>query len=147
MNRKKLIILIVSGVIFSLIVFISTILSLSNNNKESIFMDCKKKGDKAICTLKGNVSDYEVSAVSALIEVNNNSKLLKVNVDSSWEGDGEDGVLEVYTDTNKVDIFNIATFEVSLENNMENIISIVDIEFYDENYAAHKIESIFEEFN
>ena len=148
MNKKKLLIFIGGILLFSLLIIGGTVLFLDSNEvleKDNIILDCEKKGEKAFCSLKGNSYDNEVSAVSAMILVNSGDKLLNIDVDSSWEGDGEDGSIEVYTDTNKTGIFDIATFEVSLDADSDNIISVEDVEFYDREYFEYEVESVSEE--
>lgn len=67
------------------------------------------------CTIRGNINE-EVTTVHAKIELGSNLSLVGVTPDSSWEGDGEGGVLDLYTDVNKKGTFNIATFQVKAGN-------------------------------
>lgn len=87
----------------------------------SVSLSCDKAklnvGESTTCTIKGNITDGSVSAVSAKVELSENLSLVSIETDSSWQGDGEDGNIELYTDDNKNGEFNIGTFVVKAGNN------------------------------
>lgn len=145
MEKKKLIKYIIAIFIFVVIVTTITILVLSKDKKEALSISCDTKDKELICTLKGN-SSYEISALSALITVSGGT-LTSVNPDPVWEGDGENGKIDFYTDINKINKFNVATFNISLEENNTNKvkIDISNIEYFDKEYMEHSIEGITEE--
>ena len=114
--KKNKIILVVCLIIIAIISIIAGI-NLNSSNAKELNIKCDsntiKVGDSVTCTLKGNVSDYEVSAFESKIDITESDlKLEKVEVDSIWEGDGEEGNVVLYTDKNKSDKFNLLTFTV-----------------------------------
>lgn len=73
------------------------------------------KGETTTCTVKGNITEG-VSAVSAKVDLGENLTFISFTPDSSWQGDGEEGNIELYTDNNKSGIFNIGTITVKAGN-------------------------------
>lgn len=103
-----------------------------------------KKDEEVSCTLKGNVSDYDVSSLSSTIEKNNDYELIEVIPDSSWEGDGENGDIDLYTDNNKSDKFGIVTFKIKLLNDENDNIQINIIEniFFDQDFNRYDLSNV-----
>lgn len=103
-----------------------------------------KKDEEVSCTLKGNVSDYDVSSLSSTIEKNNDYELIEVIPDSSWEGDGKNGDIDLYTDNNKSDKFGIVTFKIKLLNDENDNIQINIIEniFFDQDFNRYDLSNV-----
>lgn len=115
----------------------------------STMMQCDKTsvvpGAVITCTLRGTASDGEVSAISAKIKTSGNLTLDTVAVDSAWQGNGDGGSIDLYTDSNKSNTFGIATFIVKVSNSvaggLAEKITIDAIKFYDGNYDEVVIEN------
>lgn len=128
--KKKMFLL---GVIGLLMPFSAD--ALSGN----VSLSCDKTklnvGESTTCSIKGNITE-EVSAVSAKIELGENLTLVSVTTDSSWQGDGEDGNIELYTDNNKTGEFNIGTFIVKAgtTTGVSSSISLKDVALSDASF-------------
>lgn len=153
MNKRKVLIGLLITVFIVCCIGLGWIMSIGKetenvSNDENIIITCKnddnKKADEYICNLKGKAENYEVSAISLVIEENSDYKLLEVIPNSSWEGEGELGDVDLYTDENKKDVFDVLRFKILLlNNNTDKInISIVDNSFFDDNFEEHKLEYV-----
>ena len=110
MNKKIIMTLGLVGVLIPL-----NTKALTGNVNLSCEATTLKPGESTNCTIKGNINE-EVSAVSIKLGVGDNLTLSNIKTDSSWQGDGEGGNIELYTDTNKTGNFPIATFTVKADS-------------------------------
>jgi ribosomal 50S subunit-recycling heat shock protein len=144
MNDKKKYIIIGTIIIVMLVVAIGILAnsSYATSGDGNIVVSCDKEeiysGDTVTCSIKGNVasSDY-VSCLSAQINLSSNLELVSFTPDSIWIGDGEDGDIQLYSDSNKTGEFNIGTIQVKSKTGLNDVtenITISDIYFYNENY-------------
>jgi len=160
--KKNKIIIIVLILVFMILCIIFGWLWSSNNSKnkmqninnktnitnEQITLTCNrtsiKLNSELICALEGNIKEYEVSAISATIAPSNNYKLISITPNSIWEGDGENGDIDLYTDENKSGNFKIANIAITLTNkNIDNLeIKIENISYFDQEFSEHKIDNI-----
>ena len=132
MNKK---ILMTVGLIGILIPFNTKALTGSVNL--SCTTTTLKPGESTNCTIKGNINE-EVSAVSIKLGVGDNLTLSNVKTDSSWQGDGEGGNIELYTDSNKKGEFPIATFTVksdSLKEGANTNITLSNVNLSDKDFT------------
>lgn len=88
-----------------------SIKALTGDVTVSCAKDKLLKGETTTCTVKGNITEG-VSAVSAKVDLGENLTFVSFTPDSSWQGDGEEGNIELYTDNNKSGNFNIGTITV-----------------------------------
>lgn len=155
MMKNKILIIVLVGVLLVSCIVLGGIIAFDNefkkqvnDNNSKLLLTCEsdeiRLNEDVKCTLKGNVNDYEVSAVSSIIEENSMFELINVIPHSSWEGDGEMGDVDLYTDVNKNNEFDILTFHIKLISDSIEVINIniVDNSFFDENYDEHKLENI-----
>ena len=105
---KKNIFLI--GVICSILIPIN-VSALTGSVSLSCDKTKLKPNEETTCSVKANTND-EVSAVGARIVLGSNLTLTSVTTDSAWQGDGNDGNIQLYIGENKKGNFNIATFKV-----------------------------------
>lgn len=84
-----------------------------------VTVTCEKnklsKGETTTCNIKANTTEG-VSSISAKTDLGDNLELISFVKDSSWEGDGENGNIELYTDNNKSGNFNIGTITIKAGN-------------------------------
>lgn len=110
--NKKIFMVASAIVLFLLPVHVSALTGSTN-------IKCQKTtlspNESTTCTITGT-SSSEVSAIEMELEVGANLKLTSINTDSSWQGDGEDGIIILYTDKNKTGTFDIGTFTVQAGN-------------------------------
>ena len=97
----------------------------------SVSITCDKESygmnDTATCSVKGT-SNEEVYSISSLFS-NSSYANIEFTPDSSWQGNGDEGNIQLYTDTGKKGTFNIGTLKVKLK----------DIKFGDTNGAEEDI--------
>lgn len=134
--KNKIIILIgIIGLIFPLKI---------NALTGSISLTCDKTkvspNSTINCTIKGNVNE-EVSSVHAEIELGSDLTLEKVETASIWEGNGEGGTYDLYTDENKTGSFDIGSFRVKVGNVTEGAntsISLKNLTLSDASFKEQK---------
>jgi len=143
-NKKQLLIGII---LFSLSIILITIISLKISSKgKQVILDCENKTkDEIECKLKGRGNKYDVSNVSMRIEVSKNAELKEVKIDSIWQGSGNDGIVELYTDVDKKGTFNIGTFKIKKKDNKKVKISLNRIIYFDENFEKHPVKDLIKE--
>ena len=96
-----------------------------------------KPNEETTCSVKANTND-EVSAVGARIVLGSNLTLTSVTTDSAWQGDGNDGNIQLYIGENKKGNFNIATFKVkagSVNTGADTSVSLNDVKLSDASFA------------
>ena len=81
--------------------------------------------ETATCKVTGQ-SDEEVYSILGMINEGSNLPDLNVNftADSSWQGNGDEGNIQLYTDNGKKGIFNIGTITIKPTNSNYDEISI-----------------------
>lgn len=106
--RKRIILI---GVILSVLLPIN-VKALSG----SINISCNDSnvivGNSTNCSITGN-SDSEVSALAMTLSSGGSVSISNIVTSSVWQGDGSDGDIQLYTDSNKTGNFSIATFTVT----------------------------------
>ena len=84
----------------------------------SVSITCDKESygmnDTATCSVKGT-SNEEVYSISASI-VDTSNATIEFTTDSAWQGNGDEGNIQLYTDTGKKGTFNIGTLKVKLKD-------------------------------
>lgn len=103
----------------------------------SVSITCDKESygmnDTATCSVKGT-SNEEVYSISASI-VDTSNATMEFITDSAWQGNGDEGNIQLYTDTGKKGTFNIGTLKVKLKDTSTSDTSlgleIKDVKFGD----------------
>ena len=108
-------------IIFTLIVIMPINLKALTG---SISIKCDKESysinDTATCKVTGT-SDEEVKSVAAKVSAEN----LNVSfvTDSIWQGTGEDGNIQLYSDKGQTGTFNIGTLKISAKDSSYGLVS------------------------
>lgn len=109
----------------------------------SVSLSCDKfvlsAGQTTTCSIKVSTSG-EVSATHVEVSLGNDLTLVSASKDSIWNGDGEGGVYDLYTDINKSGNFNIGTFVVKVNDGVTTGISQItlkNIALADENFKDY----------
>ena len=134
MSRKSLL-LILSLLLF----FPINVLALTG----SVSLTCDetnlKKDESTRCYIDANINE-EVSAIDIKLSADSGLKISDINVNSPWQGNGENNRLQLYTDNNQKGNFPIAAFIITAEStsgikhiNMTNIL-LSDKEFVSTNF-------------
>ncbi len=109
--------------------------ALSANATLSCDKSVLKVGDVVTCTFKGSGSAGGVTSLSANVKLSDNLSLATISTSNIWQGNGEGGKIMLYTDVAKDGSFDIATFKVNVNGNVDgSFIKVDDVIFYDENY-------------
>ena len=86
-------------------------------------------GEEITCDIKGIVADTStVSAIASRVELSNNLEFVsfvKAGDENYWQGDGTDGKIVLYTDSDKTGTFDIGILKIMVKedsvNTIENI--------------------------
>ena len=91
---------------------------------ESINIICPSKtnaGSTITCQVTGH-SDGKVSSLSARLTTSNQIESATFITDGIWQGNGNNGNIQLYTDVNKTGNFNIGTINIKISNNTYRIL-------------------------
>ena len=161
-NKYKENKLIIISAFFCVIIFLTFIIikgsyateeNISNINIDNnqVVLECDSieviPSGTISCQIKGKDFITPVSSFSADIVLDNNLSLLDVEVNSIWEGSGENGIIDLYTDENKTGDFEIATFTIKISDNnigFDSVILLKDIVYSDNNFDEYTVDNITE---
>ena len=114
---------------------------------KTISLECPTSvvaGEEFTCMLKGSSETGGVKDVDLKVEMPEGFTLKTLTIADGWEGSGEDGHIDIHSDTAKTEVYNIATIIVvassSIEDNTEKEIDVIDIELLDENDATKTLD-------
>ena len=116
--KKKIYYLILLSLI---IIPFTNVKALSANIK----VGCNKKeykiNEKATCKVIGT-SNEEIYSVSAKIkDFKSNKVIINFKTDKVWQGTGEDGNIQLYSDKGKKGTFNIGTLTIKPKNKISKL--------------------------
>lgn len=132
--RKKCIFI---GIIFGLLFPIS-VSALSGSASISCNSTSIEVGSSTSCTLYG-YSNEGVSAVAASLTVGGSISISNINTSSNWQGNGSDGNIQLYTDSNKSGSFGIVSFTVTGNSVGSGTINVGGIRFSDASFNENGI--------
>lgn len=118
--------------------------ALTGNVNLNCSSETIKPGEYTNCTISGN-TDEEISALAIKLTLGDNLALSEIETDSSWQGDGEEGDIQLFTDKNKKGDFPIATFKVKASSSAQptntNIV-LKEIKLTDSNFKETSLENV-----
>ena len=137
--KKKILILLVLYLILPISV---------NALAGEVYVKCKEDkittGEKIQCEVKGKrFSDY-ISSFHSQVVLPQDVKLEEVTVDESWEGSGENGIIDLYTADNKKGNFELISITISSTKeilDIESKITFTNTIVSDANFVEHELES------
>lgn len=132
--RKKCIFI---GIIFGLLFPIS-VSALSGSASISCNSTSFEVGSSTSCTLYG-YSNEGVSAVAASLTTGGSISVSNINTSSNWQGNGSDGNIQLYTDSNKSGSFGIVSFTVTGNSVGSGTINVGGIRFSDASFNENGI--------
>ncbi len=132
--RKKCIFI---GIIFGLLFPIS-VSALSGSASISCNSTLFEVGSSTSCTLYG-YSNEGVSAVAASLTAGGSISVSNINTSSNWQGNGSDGNIQLYTDSNKSGSFGIVSFTVTGNSVGSGTINVGGIRFSDASFNENDI--------
>lgn len=98
-------------------------------------------GSSTSCTLYG-YSNEGVSAVAASLTAGGSISISNINTSSNWEGNGSDGNIQLYTDSNMSGSFGIVSFTVTGNSVGSGTINVGGIKFSDASFNENDISGI-----
>lgn len=114
----------------------------------NIILDCPNKistGKTITCTISGNATDISISSLEGKIITSGNIEIQKFTTDKIWEGNGDNGSVDLYTEENKTSDFAIGTVTLKIidETNSEGgVITLNNFTFYDSEFQPITINNI-----
>lgn len=132
--RKKYIFI---GIIFGLLFPIS-VSALSGSASISCNSTSIEVGSSTSCTLYG-YSNEGVSAVAASLTAGGSISISSINTSSNWQGNGSDGNIQLYTDSNMSGSFGIVSFTVTGNSVGSGTINVGGIRFSDASFNENGI--------
>lgn len=132
--RKKYIFI---GIIFGLLFPIS-VSALSGSASISCNSTSIEVGSSTSCTLYG-YSNEGVSAVAASLTAGGSISISNINTSSNWQGNGSDGNIQLYTDSNMSGSFGIVSFTVTGNSVGSGTINVGGIRFSDASFNENGI--------
>lgn len=125
------------GIIFGLLFPIS-VSALSGSASISCNSTSIEVGSSTSCTLYG-YSNEGVSAVAASLTAGESISISNINTSSNWEGNGSDGNIQLYTDSNMSGSFGIVSFTVTGNSVGSGTINVGGIRFSDASFNENGI--------
>lgn len=110
----------------------------------TIVIDCPSKGNPGstvTCNLSG-VSDKYISSLSAKVSVSGDVEFVSFTTNSIWQGNGNNGTIDLYTDANKTGTFGIGTVTLKLKadgTGKTGTVMVSNVVYYDDNFKAIKV--------
>lgn len=117
----------------------------------SISLDCPNKvnsGQTFTCKVLGSISSGEVSSLSAKVSLSSNLELVSFTNDGDFQGNGDDGKIELYTDNNRSGNFGIGTIKIRVKDGVYDKyekIDVTSVKYYDESFKGFDISNTSKE--
>ena len=113
---------------------------------DSISVTCSstsiKVNESTNCTIKGTTSSA-VSSLSSKLSSSGNIKISNITTSSIWQGNGDGGSIDLYTDVNKTGTFAIGTFKVTATaTSGTGSVSLANTKFYDANFTEKSVANV-----
>ena len=130
-----------------IIILVLLIIPLNKAAASSINISCPDKttqNQTLECKITGTTNKY-ISAISGKITKTENIEIINFTKDTIWQGEGDAKSFDLYTDTNKINTFNIGILRIKIKNNITpkiETISINNIYYYDENFKEIVINNV-----
>lgn len=139
----------------ALILILGFVLVMSKNSyavtesSGSISLTCNNTsltaGSTTTCSITGTISGDTVTSLSAMINVSSNLELVSVSTSSIWQGNGDGGNIQLYTDVGKENTFEIGNFVIKAKSGVQSStesVSIDDVKFYKSDYSELLVNSV-----
>ena len=126
--------------ILGLILLPLNVFALTGSTSITCAKNTLEIGGTTTCTISGTAS-AGVSVVSAKLSSSGGISISEITSASIWQGDGEGGNFELYTDENKTGTFQIGSFKVTANSAGTGTITFGSVEFGDADFNANTISS------
>lgn len=95
-------------------------------------------------------SDIEISAVRTKLSVSNNLEFIEFKTDSSWQGNGDNGDIALYTYPNQIGQIKLGIISIKIKNNTNNQTGTMyfnDVYFYKADFSGLSGNSLSKTIN
>ena len=119
-------------ILFTLIIFLVPFIVKAN----SVYLQCDNNtvsGGILNCSVKGETTST-IIGVTIKVRTGSNITFKSFTAASIWQGDGDDGKIDLYTANDIINNFNIGTISLnvnSLQNGADSFIALEQVTFYD----------------
>lgn len=99
------------------------------------------------CSISGKKINTPISSFHGKIILGDGLTLVSVTKDSSWEGSGDGGIIDLYTDVNKRGNVNFVSFIVKGNKKLSNkvIIKVEEMVVSNDDFVEHKLDVVSKE--
>ena len=139
MKKKFLVVLLLAMFIFPINV---------NAFSGKVILTCDdeviKANDTLNCLISGNSFSAPISSFHGKILLGDGLSLVNFTKDSSWEGSGNGGIIDLYTGVNKTGKINFGSFVVKSDKNINGSVNIKieDINVSDDNFKVYNLSVV-----
>lgn len=94
---------------------------------DNIYMTCDQDNvtkNNLSCSIKGNTTK-EIIAISLKVQTGNNLSFSKFIPSTVWQGDGEEGNVDLYTANDILGKYDIGTLNINVESSYQGILRCI----------------------
>ena len=145
MVKNKIMLVIREFTFIKLLTFILLLLPMEVL-ADNIYMTCNQDvitKDSVSCSIKGNTTTTTI-AVSLKVQTGSNITFKSFTPSSVWQGDGEDGNVDLYTANDILGKYDIGTLNLNVESSYQGLdtsITLYSVSVYDRDGKETKLDN------
>ena len=145
MVKNKIMLVIREFTFIKLLIFILLLLPMEVL-ADNIYMTCNQDvitKDSVSCSIKGNTTTTTI-AVSLKVQTGSNITFKSFTPSSVWQGDGEDGNVDLYTANDILGKYDIGTLNLNVESlyqGLDTSITLYSVSVYDRDGKETKLDN------
>lgn len=145
MVKNKIMLVIREFTFIKLLIFILLLLPMEVL-ADNIYMTCNQDvitKDSVSCSIKGNTTTTTI-AVSLKVKTGSNITFKSFTPSSVWQGDGEDGNVDLYTANDILGKYDIGTLNLNVESlyqGLDTSITLYSVSVYDRDGKETKLDN------
>lgn len=145
MVKNKIMLVIKNFSFIKLLIFILLLLPMEVL-ADNIYMTCNQDvitKDSVSCSIKGNTTTTTI-AVSLKVKTGSNITFKSFTPSSVWQGDGEDGNVDLYTANDILGKYDIGTLNLNVESlyqGLDTSITLYSVSVYDRDGKETKLDN------
>lgn len=134
--------------LFLMLVFIISPIKEVYAGSGSLSLSCPDKistGKELTCTISGVANDTSISSLEGKIVTSGNIEFVNFKTDSIWQGTGDNGSVDLYTESNKTSSFAIGTVTLKVKDEASNeggVITLNNFTFYDASFSPFSVSNV-----
>ena len=145
MVKNKIMLVMRKFTFIKLLIFILLLLPMEVL-ADNIYMTCNQDvitKDSVSCSIKGNTTTTTI-AVSLKVQTGSNITFKSFTPSSVWQGDGEDGNVDLYTANDILGKYDIGTLNLNVESSYQGLdtsITLYSVSVYDRDGKETKLDN------